>query len=68
MGIFDPWDWLVILLVAMVVFGPKKIPEIARSLGQGIREFKDVFKGSLDEETVKVLTDPKSILIDSKKP
>jgi len=32
-------DWLLILLVVLLLFGGKKIPELARGLGQGIREF-----------------------------
>ncbi len=60
MGLLDPWDWLVILAVALLVFGPKRLPEIARTLGKGIREFKDAFKGSFtDEGKIKAIaTDP----------
>ncbi|MCD6169501.1 MAG: twin-arginine translocase TatA/TatE family subunit [Candidatus Latescibacteria bacterium] len=35
-----PWEILLILLIALLLFGAKRIPEIARSLGKGIREFK----------------------------
>jgi len=38
-------DTVVILLVALVLFGGKKLPELARGLGQGIREFKDASEG-----------------------
>lgn len=39
--IFDsPWDIGIILLVVVILFGGKKIPEMMRGLGQGIREFK----------------------------
>jgi sec-independent protein translocase protein TatA len=38
------WEWLVIGLFLVVFFGAKKIPEIARGLGKGIREFKDATK------------------------
>jgi len=40
MGEFSPLHWLVVLIVALLIFGPKRIPEIAKSLGEGIREFK----------------------------
>lgn len=33
-------EWLVVLIVALVVFGPGKLPELGRSLGKGIAEFK----------------------------
>jgi sec-independent protein translocase protein TatA len=37
---------IVILIVALLVFGPKRLPEIGRSLGKGMREFKDSITGS----------------------
>jgi sec-independent protein translocase protein TatA len=37
---------IVILVVALLVFGPKRLPEIGRSLGRGMREFKDSIAGS----------------------
>ena len=36
---------IVILIVALLVFGPKRLPEIGRSLGRGMREFKDSVTG-----------------------
>ena len=42
-----------ILVIALVVFGPKKLPELARKLGEGIREFKNAsesFKAAVNEE------------------
>ena len=36
---------IVILIVALLVFGPKRLPEIGRSLGKGMREFKDSVTG-----------------------
>jgi sec-independent protein translocase protein TatA len=41
---------VVILIVALVVFGPRRLPEIGRSLGKGMREFKDSITGR-DEKT-----------------
>ena len=40
----------MILIVALLVFGPKRLPEIGRSLGKGMREFKDSITGSHDDE------------------
>jgi sec-independent protein translocase protein TatA len=37
---------IVILVVALLVFGPKRLPEIGRSLGRGMREFKDSVTGN----------------------
>lgn len=43
------WEILLILLVLLIFFGAKKIPELARGLGRGIREFKDATKEIRDE-------------------
>ena len=42
---------IVILIVALLVFGPKRLPEIGRSLGKGMREFKDSISGGSDDKT-----------------
>jgi TatA/E family protein of Tat protein translocase len=47
-----PAEILVILLVGLLVFGPKRLPEIGRQVGRGMRElrrFQDTVKGELDE-------------------
>ena len=38
------WEWILIILVVLIFFGAKRIPELARGLGKGIREFKDATK------------------------
>ncbi len=35
-----PMEILVVLIIALIVFGPKRLPELGKSLGKGIREFK----------------------------
>lgn len=40
MGSMSIWHWLVVLLVIVLLFGAKKIPELAKGLGSGIRTFK----------------------------
>ncbi len=40
---------VVILIVLLLVFGPKRLPEMGRSLGRGMREFKDSITGSSDD-------------------
>jgi len=54
------WEILLILLVLLIFFGAKKIPELARGLGKGIREFKDATKEIKDEIEEGVKEDPKS--------
>ena len=41
---------IVILIVALLVFGPKRLPEIGRSLGKGMREFKDSISNSSSDD------------------
>jgi sec-independent protein translocase protein TatA len=50
---------LIILVVLLLIFGPKRLPEMGRSLGRGIREFKDSITGSdKDEELEKIEITP----------
>jgi sec-independent protein translocase protein TatA len=44
---------VVILIVALLVFGPKRLPEMGRSLGKGMREFKDSISGKDDKAELK---------------
>jgi sec-independent protein translocase protein TatA len=46
------WEVLILLLVVLLVFGPKRLPEMGRSLGKGMREFKDSISGKDDDEAV----------------
>jgi len=41
---------ILILVVALLVFGPKRLPEMGRSLGRGMREFKDSISGQANDE------------------
>jgi len=41
LGIIGPWQIVLIVLVVLLLFGGKKIPELMRGLGKGVREFKD---------------------------
>jgi len=43
------WEMVVIALVILLLFGAKKLPELARGLGQGIKEFKGAVNGAKDE-------------------
>jgi len=44
-GLTQPWHIILILLIALMLFGGRKLPEIGRSLGTGMREFKDSISG-----------------------
>lgn len=49
-GFDSPVKILMVLVIALVVLGPKRLPEVGRSLGQGIREFKDSMSGVMDHD------------------
>jgi sec-independent protein translocase protein TatA len=44
-GVLSPWHIAIFAIVVLVVFGPKRLPEMGRSLGKGMREFKDSISG-----------------------
>jgi sec-independent protein translocase protein TatA len=48
-GLFQPMHLLVIFAIALLVFGPKKLPELGKGLGEGIRALKDGMKDSMKE-------------------
>lgn len=48
-GMPGGWELVIIVLVIILLFGAKKIPELAKGLGKGIREFKDASKEIKDE-------------------
>jgi sec-independent protein translocase protein TatA len=43
-GLFQPMHLLIIFGIALLVFGPKKLPELGRGIGEGIRGFKSAMK------------------------
>ncbi|HEY7622384.1 MAG TPA: twin-arginine translocase TatA/TatE family subunit [Solirubrobacteraceae bacterium] len=45
-----PLELIVILAIALIVLGPKKLPEVGRSIGKGMREFKDSLNGESDRD------------------
>jgi sec-independent protein translocase protein TatA len=49
-GWIGPWEIAILLVIVLLVFGPKRLPEMGRSLGKGMREFKDSITGKDDEK------------------
>jgi sec-independent protein translocase protein TatA len=45
-----PMELVIVLAIALLVVGPKKLPELGRSLGGGMREFKDSITGKVDRD------------------
>jgi len=44
-GLFQPTHLIFLLLIALLIFGPRKLPELGQGLGKGIRGFKDALRG-----------------------
>ena len=57
-GIVGPQEIIVILVIVLLLFGGKKIPELMKGLGQGMKEFKNASKG---EDAAKAKSDPEKI-------
>jgi sec-independent protein translocase protein TatA len=47
-GLLQPTHLILILVIALILFGPRKLPELGQGLGKGIRGFKDALKGITD--------------------
>ena len=45
LGMIGPWQVVIILAIVLLLFGGKKIPELMKGLGKGMKEFKDASKG-----------------------
>ena len=58
-GLFQPMHLLVILVVCLFLFGPKKLPELGKGLGEGIRGFKEALNGATKDDFTP--TPPKQI-------
>lgn len=58
-GMPGGWELMVIVLVVILLFGAKKIPELAKGLGRGIREFKDATKDIKNEIDEGIKEEPK---------
>ena len=61
LGSLGPMELIIILLIVILLFGGKKIPEIAKGLGKGIRDFKSSMSGNAEpEDDAKTLAKPDS--------
>jgi sec-independent protein translocase protein TatA len=60
-GVFAPTpiELVIVLIVVLVIFGPKRLPDLGRSLGRGMREFKDSVTGKDKDELPEAEADAK---------
>ena len=56
-GLFQPMHLLVIFGIALLVFGPKKLPELGKGIGEGIRGFKSAIKDQAQENQPAAVSD-----------
>ena len=69
LGDIGPLEIVVVLIIALIVFGPKRLPELGNGLGRGIREFKETVTGEKrDEVESKAVTaaEPTSAPVEAK--
>lgn len=50
LGMVGPWQWIIIGLAVLLLFGGKKLPELMKGLGTGIKEFKKATNEDSDDE------------------
>jgi sec-independent protein translocase protein TatA len=55
-GLFQPMHLLVIFGIALLVFGPKKLPELGKGIGEGIRGFKSAMKAEEEKPAIPTTT------------
>ena len=53
LGMVGPWQWIIIGLAILLLFGGKKLPELMKGLGGGIKEFKKASKNDADADDSK---------------
>ena len=67
-GLFQPMHLLIIFAIALLVFGPKKLPELGKGLGEGIRALKDGMKDHMTDAKVESKPDTKPVITKDNNP
>lgn len=58
-GLFQPTHIIFILLIVLIIFGPGKLPQLGKGLGEGIKGFKEAIKGGSNNEAPKSTSEEK---------
>ena len=58
MGAIEPWHLVVVLVVVLLIFGPKRLPEVGKSLGETIREFRKATTGERKDSVSEAAAPP----------
>jgi sec-independent protein translocase protein TatA len=64
-GLFQPTHIIFILLIVLIIFGPGKLPQLGKGLGEGIKGFKEALKGGASNETPKSNPEEKNTTLPS---
>jgi sec-independent protein translocase protein TatA len=64
-GLFQPTHIIFILLIVLIIFGPGKLPQLGKGLGEGIKGFKEAIKGGGSNETPKTNPEDKNTTLPS---
>ena len=72
-GLLAPWHWIIIIGIILLVFGPKKLPELGNSLGRSITGFKkglrevqdDISTSAAEAETPETITSSEPVAVQS---
>jgi sec-independent protein translocase protein TatA len=59
---FGPTELIIVLVIVLLIFGPKRLPGLGRSLGSGMREFKDSITGKDDDDPERDESEPRPAL------
>jgi sec-independent protein translocase protein TatA len=59
-GMLGPWQIGLIVLAILLLFGGRKLPELMKGMGKGIKGFKDEMNGTADSDSTPSKTEPKS--------
>ena len=51
-----PWEWIVVLVIVLIVFGAGKLPKVMAQMGKGVKAFKDGLNNPEDSETKSIET------------
>jgi sec-independent protein translocase protein TatA len=63
-----PMEIIVVLIIALVVFGPKRLPELGKSLGRGIQEFKGTISGEKSDSGEHDAIEPAAVAVTAAAP
>ena len=61
-GLFQPMHLLVIFGIALLVFGPKKLPELGKGIGEGIRGFKSAIKAEESQPATPIAANSQNLV------